>query len=196
MNKQEFLAELRRGLSGLPQRDIEERLNFYREMIDDRVEEGLTEEEAISEIGLVDDVTAQIISEIPLPGYADEKPKRAGTWKTVLLVLGSPIWVLLLCAAAILVMAACIVIWAVIISLYAVDLTFAVGGIAGMIGVFVYISSGNIPGAVLFLGAGLVCAGLTILLFFGFNQVTKGVLILSRKMLFQIKSVFVRKGKA
>ena len=39
MTKQEFLAELRRGLSGLPQNDIEERLNFYSEMIDDRMEE-------------------------------------------------------------------------------------------------------------------------------------------------------------
>ena len=29
MSKQEFLAQLRKGLSGLPQDDIEERLTFY-----------------------------------------------------------------------------------------------------------------------------------------------------------------------
>ena len=39
MNKQEFLAELRKRLSGLPQADIEERIVFYSEMIDDRTEE-------------------------------------------------------------------------------------------------------------------------------------------------------------
>ena len=44
MNKQEFLAGLRKGLSGLPQEDIEERLLFYSEMIDDRIEEGMEEE--------------------------------------------------------------------------------------------------------------------------------------------------------
>ena len=44
MNKQEFLAELRKGLSGLPQDDIEERLIFYDEMLEDRIEEGLSEE--------------------------------------------------------------------------------------------------------------------------------------------------------
>ena len=33
MNKQEFLTELRKGLSGLPQNDIEERLAFYGEML-------------------------------------------------------------------------------------------------------------------------------------------------------------------
>ena len=48
MNKQEFLSQLRKGLAGLPQNDIEERLAFYGEMIDDRIEEGLSEEEAVS----------------------------------------------------------------------------------------------------------------------------------------------------
>ena len=48
MGKQEFLAQLRKGLQGLPQEDIEERLTFYSEMIDDRMEEGLSEEEAVS----------------------------------------------------------------------------------------------------------------------------------------------------
>ena len=37
MNKQEFLTQLRQGLSGLPQDDIEKRLTFYSEMIDDRI---------------------------------------------------------------------------------------------------------------------------------------------------------------
>ena len=55
MNKQEFVERLRKGLSGLPQDDIEERLTFYSEMIDDRMEEGLSEEEAVGEIGSVDD---------------------------------------------------------------------------------------------------------------------------------------------
>ena len=42
MTKNEFLEQLRRGLSGLPMEDIDERLNFYSEMIDDRIEEGLS----------------------------------------------------------------------------------------------------------------------------------------------------------
>ena len=46
MNKQEFLNQLRSGLNGLPHEEIEERVMFYSEMIDDRVEEGLSEEDA------------------------------------------------------------------------------------------------------------------------------------------------------
>ena len=39
MNKEEFLNALRSALAGLPQEDIEERLAFYSESIDDRVED-------------------------------------------------------------------------------------------------------------------------------------------------------------
>ena len=37
MRKQEFLAQLRKALSGLPQDEIEERLTFYGEMIDEKI---------------------------------------------------------------------------------------------------------------------------------------------------------------
>ena len=35
MNKQDFFAQLRKGISGLAQDDIEEQLTFYKEMIED-----------------------------------------------------------------------------------------------------------------------------------------------------------------
>ena len=47
MKKKEFLDALSRGLSPLPKRERDERVNFYREMIDDRIEEGIPEEEAV-----------------------------------------------------------------------------------------------------------------------------------------------------
>ena len=65
MTKQAFLSALRDGLSGLPQADLEERINFYSEMIDDRMEEGVPEEEAVAGLGSVDDVVSQILSDIP-----------------------------------------------------------------------------------------------------------------------------------
>ncbi len=42
MRKSEFLAALRKGLNGLPQADIDASIEFYSEMIDDRMEDGLT----------------------------------------------------------------------------------------------------------------------------------------------------------
>ena len=48
MTKNEFLSSLRSKLQGLPPADIDERIGFYSEMIDDRMDEGKSEEEAIS----------------------------------------------------------------------------------------------------------------------------------------------------
>ena len=73
MSKQEFLVQLRKGLSGLPQDDIEERLTFYSEMIDDRMEEGLSEEDAVYEIGDIDELISQIVADIPLTKLVKEK---------------------------------------------------------------------------------------------------------------------------
>ena len=43
MTKLDFLMQLHSKLEKLPQDELEERLNFYSEMIDDRMEEGLSE---------------------------------------------------------------------------------------------------------------------------------------------------------
>ena len=59
MDKHDFLMQLQNRLSGLPQEDIEERLNFYNEMIDDRIEDGLSEEEAIAAVGSLDEIVLQ-----------------------------------------------------------------------------------------------------------------------------------------
>lgn len=66
MNKTEFLVELKEKLSGIPQNEAADRLVFYGEMIDDRVEDGLTEEEAIAQIGSVNEIASQILSEVPV----------------------------------------------------------------------------------------------------------------------------------
>ncbi len=102
MCKQAFLAELEARLSGLPQDDIAERLTFYSEMIDDRMEEGLSEEEAVAGIGAVDDIVSQIVAETPFTRIVKEKvtPKRAlQTWEITLLALGSPLWIVIAATA-------------------------------------------------------------------------------------------------
>ena len=42
-------------------------------MIDDRIEDGLSEEEAVGEIGPVDSVVSQIIADTPLPKLVKER---------------------------------------------------------------------------------------------------------------------------
>lgn len=197
MNKFEFLSVLRDRLSGLPKEDVEKSVDYYSEMIDDRIEEGLTEEEATAAVGSIENIVSQILMEISLPKLvrAKAKPNRSfKVWEIVLLILGSPVWLPLLIAALITVLAVYIVIWSVIIVLYSVDITFAVSSIAGICGSLAYIPSGNFAQGALFFGAGLICAGVAILLLFGFNQITKGVLALSKKILLGFKGCFLRRG--
>ena len=75
MSKQEFLAQLRKGLSGLPQDDIEERLAFYSEMIEDQMEDGLSEEDAVLAVGSIDEIVTQVVADIPLTKIAKERIK-------------------------------------------------------------------------------------------------------------------------
>ena len=196
MNKTEFLNELKDGLSGLPREDVEERLSFYGEMIDDRVEEGMTEEEAVAGIGSVDEIASQIVSEIPLSRLVREKAKqrrRLSAWEIVLIIIGFPMWLPLLIAAAAVILSLYVVVWAIIISLWAVDLSLAVGAIGGIAAAVVYFINGNTLPALMTLGAALLLAGLSVFLFFGCLAISKGTVKLTKK---ELKSMFIRKRNA
>lgn len=196
MTKQEFIAALRVKLSGMPEQDVEERLSFYSEMIDDRIEEGMSEEDAISQIGSVDEIASQIISEIPLTKIVKEKikpKKRLTAWEIILLVLGAPIWLPLLFAAISVFFAVYIVIWSVVISLWAVEIAFISCSFGGVISGVICAICGRIPAGIAMIGAGITFAGLSIFLFFGCKGVTKGILLLTKKIALGIKNLFVKK---
>lgn len=193
MNKQEFLDALRKGLKGLPQEDIAERLTFYSEMIDDRVEDGLSEPEAVSAVGTIDQIVAQVVADTPLSKIAKEKIKpkrRLNAWEIVLLALGSPIWLSLGIAAFAVILALYISLWAVIISLWAVFASFAGCSIGGVASCVVFAVGGNGASGLAMLAAGIVCAGLAIFMFYGCKAATKGTLILTKKMAIWIKNRF------
>lgn len=199
MNKEDFLDELAKRLSGLPQEDIDERIAFYREMIYARMEEGLSEEEAIASIGSVDEVARKIMAEYPLTTLVKDKvrPKRKlETWEIILLVLGFPLWFPLLIGAFAIVLSIYITIWAVIISLFAADFSCLAGCLGGLVGIFQYLRVGNFAGALFSVGAALVCAGVAILMFIACIYIAKTVIILTRKVVLAIKNSFVGKEVA
>lgn len=199
MLKQKFLAELEAGLSALPREDIEERLTFYSEMIDDRMEEGLSEEQAVAEIGTVEEVISRIVAETPLSKLVREKvkPKRTlGTWGIVLLILGSPLWLTLSMAALTVILAAYVVVWALIVSIWALEASLAACSLVGLLTTGIYVFQGSVPAGAAMLGVGIFCAGLTILLFFGCKEATKGSLWLTQKAVLGMKSLFFGKGYA
>lgn len=198
MNKESFLSALRSRLAGLPQEDVEERLNFYAEMIEDRMEEGLSEEEAVAEVGSVDEIAAQILGDIPLSKIVKNKmPKRRlQAWEIVLLVLGFPVWFPLLIAGVAVVFSLYIIIWAVIVSLWAAFVAVLVSAFALIIvGVWSAISV-SAPAGIAVVGVGIFCAGFSIFLCFGCVAATKGMAILTKKIGLGLKKCLIRKEHA
>lgn len=198
MKKSEFLAELKKRLAGLPEEDIKESLDYYGEIIDDRMEDGMSEEEAVATVGSPAQVASKIWGDIPIPAFDKEQtaPRRSlRAWEIVLLVLGSPIWLSLLAAAAVVIIAVYIVMWSALAVLYAAEIVFGVGAVFGIVYSTVILIQGSIGTGLFLLGAGIVLAGLSILTFHGCIYATRGLLWLSKRIFLGIISCFVRKEK-
>ena len=197
--KQEFLAELRRRLEGLPEPDVQASVDYYAEMLEDMTEGGATEAEAVASLGSAEFIAEQILLDMPLPKLvkARVKPKRKlRAWEIVLIAVGSPVWFPILLALAAVVLAVYIVLWAVAVSLYAADIGVGAGSVAGVAGAALMFVMGHPASALALLSAGFVCGGLTIFGFFGCNAAAKGIWRLGKLMWRGIKSCFIRKEEA
>jgi len=184
MTKQDFLTQLRNGLSELPEKELEERLSFYSEMIDDQMEEGLSQEEAVAAVGSITQILSQATEEIPAakPSEAAPRARQRKVWEILLLVLGSPIWLSLGIAAFAVVLCLYVSLWAVIISLWAVFVAL-VSCAAGITGAGVILAcNGNTLSGIALLGAGMVCAGLSVFAFYICKGVSKGSATLTKKL--------------
>ena len=205
MTKVQFLDLLHKKLSTLPESDLNESLGFYAEMIDDLIEEGLDEEQAVARVGSVDAIASQILeqarehqdtkdgeeadfkSEMSSESKDDKstrQPKaRRGlyTWEIVLLVLGAPIWFSLLVAFFSIAIALYTVLLSAVICLWAAFVTLCACGIAGIGGGVAVICSGRVALGMALIAAALVCAGFAILFFFAAVWAVRGVVWLTKK---------------
>lgn len=198
MKKEEFLTCVADGLVGLPQEDIDRWLDYYREMLDDRIEDGIPEESAVAMMGEPAEVAKKIIAETPLPRLIKarvEPVRHKPAWVIILLVLGAPLWIPLLITALCVVFAIYLTLWSVLLSLFATGIGLTVGGIGGILGsAVVLIATGNPAQFWLILGGSLACAGVGVLLCLSLGSLTRAVIKCGRAVLTGIKSLFVGKG--
>ena len=198
MNKKEYFDLLRERLSGLPRQETEERLSFYEEIIDDRMEEGLSEEEAIRELGTVEETASAILEEIPLSKIAKEKirPKRKmKAWEIVLLAVGSPLWLTLLIVLASVLITVYAVLWSMVAAIWSIFGALASCAVGGVAEGIVLICTQSVFVGIAFIGAGLVLAGLSIFFFFCCSSATTGTVRLTKLIVRGIKRCFVGKEK-
>lgn len=209
MTKLDFILALQKELTTLPKEDVQQRLTFYSEMIDDRVEEGISEEDAVAQIGSVEEIAAQILAEYSaeelasveeIPAKKEEKSKRRiKTWERVLLILGSPLWlslvITILAVAFSIVVSVLAAAFSVIVSLWAVFVSLIVCAFALPVAAIYFICIGYGYSGLATIGAGLFCGGLAILFFYACKGITKGIAYLTVKIVIFLKNRLKRKEK-
>jgi len=195
MNKTEFLLFLAQKLNTLPQNEIEKSQSFYSEMIDDRIEDGMSEEEAVQALGNIDDIVKEIMLDMPLPTLMKAKMKPINGLKIgeiVAIILGFPIWFSLLIAFFAVIFSVYISIWAVIISLYASVGALVISGMAGCVGSYIFFAQ-NITSGLFILGCSFFCIGIGILSFFAVMKLSVWLIQLTTSFLRVVKSLFIKK---
>lgn len=74
MNKKDFLNSLQKKLSILDEQEIKDIINEYEDIIDQKVKDGKTEEEAVKEFGSIDELSTEILKTYKLNSkYTKEK---------------------------------------------------------------------------------------------------------------------------
>lgn len=209
MDRTQFLASISEQLAGLPQEDIQKSLDYYDEMLCDRIEDGMSEEEAVAEMGSPKEIADQIILDTPLPKLIKAKTKTMKkpsstvmhAWEIVLIVLGSPIWLALIIAAAAVVIALAasvfavyISLWAVVLSIFVSAIALAISCIAGITLGIIFLCTGKAPSAVILLGGSLICGGLAILFYLLSKIITVGFAKGTKAVFAAIKRAMIRKG--
>ena len=173
MTKADFLNALAVRLSSLSEIDVARSLDYYEEMIDDRMDDGMTEEEAVAAAGSPEDAAREILLNIPIPPPSPAPVKRKKNGKRIfLLLLASPLLIvyfaLLLCLFVVL-WCVPLVLWTLFVS----SIALAVGGGIACAASFME-GTGGIYG-IFYIGLSLASVGLAVLLLFASAAVTKAI---------------------
>ena len=195
MTKKEFLDELRDRLSGLPKDDLENRLSFYEESINDRMDDGKSEEEAIKELGTIDEIVTQVAGETSLVTLVKEKakPKRKLSGAEIALIaIGFPLWFPLALTLLILCLVFCLVFWIIGLIPLITCVSSLVIGIAEFFSYFAIIGEANSLGV---LGMAMAGIGLALMLIPAVIYSVKGTIKLVKLIMTGIKKLFIRRRK-
>lgn len=164
MKKDEFLSSLERLLRSLKREERNRFLSYYAEMIEDYMEDGCEEEDAVQRIGSPGEIAQEILSD---RGAQPARPTP--TWMKicviVLLILGSPLWGSLVLAAfccalaaVIAVMSAYVVIWCIPVVFGACSVSSLVLAVVSTVGSVIIMFRDTATGMVQ-MGSGILSAG-------------------------------------
>ena len=188
MNKLELINQLNERLSGLPREEAERFITFYSESIDDRMEEGMTEQQAIDDLGGLDAIVETIERE--QERLAPAQPAVNKDHKTLWIVLaicGFPLWLPVAAAVASVVLVLYLVGWCMILSIFAALLSLVLCGAAAVVVGAIRCVTGAPLAGVMLVGMGVAALGVFILAVFPMAVVAKQY---ARFTVFLVKKAF------
>lgn len=176
MKRLEFINELGDALSVLPPEEVRPILDYYMEIIADRMEDGLTEEAAIASLGPIDQLAEKLLAEhesesadlsepapFPEPSPAEDapSPRRFPGWALALAIVLSPLWLALFFVLLGVEITVWVTLGALAVAAGAMILCGIPGAVIALIAAFNPLS---LYGRIFISGMCLLCAGLGFLL--------------------------------
>ena len=165
MTKQLFLNELAAALHSLPREERYRTLGYYDELIDDRMEDGQSEEDAVASLGEPQQVAREILGEEE-PAPSTSKGRKV--WLIVLLVLGFPLWGSLLVTAALVLLCVFVCLYIPAFVLGVLALSLLAGAVLGAVGTPFLIADTGLAAGLFQLGLAVGMLGLAALCAVGF----------------------------
>ena len=192
MNKTQFCDLLGNKLKPyLSPKEMYKTLNFFEEMIDDRIDEGLSEEEAVSQLGDINIIVDQILDE-----HNIEKKQTKLVWRFVprkiptelgfiITILLLPVWITIFALGASLFIVILSIIFSIVLTIIAI---FIGGSLLILKAPFYLIYEKNISYFLDTLGFGFVFTGIGLLGIYWLLKMHKK----SRRDGVSIKTIFVK----
>lgn len=200
MNKITFLTQLREQLAPLPEAEREKTLSFYEEGIADRIEEGMSEQQAVESLGSVEEIATEILLELPLATVISSQVKQSHQaakhkklW-IVLAIIGFPIWFFLLLMLLGTIVSVYFSVWSVIASLVLVQASLLVAGLFGLISGIATIFYESFTLGMMKIGLGMGALGFVIATTLPLFWLIKQFILLTGKFLKQVKRLLLSKS--
>lgn len=183
MTKNEFLNNLREALKNLKDEEINKSVTYYSEMIDDYIENGDSEEEAVRKMGSIEEITTTIIEDAK---ETKTTKKESMPMYIIIAVLGFPIWFPILATLTALAVVLYILVWVVIVTICIFEVSIAISAIYSFLGFFGNLTQ-DIAVSFVMLGASMVFTGVAVLLVKPIIKVIKKLAVASYQ--FVVKTI-------
>ena len=206
MTRNEFITSLSSRLQSIPETERNKALDWYSELICDRMEE-MPEEDSVSGIGTVDEIADEIISQYrqntttvqsggtePQNKTSPDKGVNTALMIFAVIVL-SPIWAPLLVVGLSLALVAVVLVWCGVVTVGAMLVSAAAVGVVGLFYGFWALFVINPAYGLLVLGTALVAAGLTLALIPLIVVTVKGAVRFTVWSVGKLCGIISRKGK-